>query len=58
MILSAKMMLDHMGEAEMAKKLEDAVAEVIAEGKVRTYDMGGSNTSLEVAEEVVKNMGP
>ena len=52
MILSAKMMLDHMGEAEMAKKLEDAVAEVIAEGKVRTYDMGGSHTTTEMAEAI------
>ena len=29
-----------------------AIAAVIAEGKVRTYDMGGSNSTLEMAEAV------
>ncbi len=52
MILSAKMMLDHLGEKELANTLEDAVAAVIAEGKVRTYDMGGSHTTTEMAEAV------
>ncbi len=52
MILSAKMMLDHLGELEMANKLEAAVAAVIAAGEVRTYDMGGSNTTTEMAEAV------
>ena len=37
-----------------AKKLEQAIADVIKEGKVRTYDLGGDNTSLEVAEEIAK----
>ena len=52
MILSAKMMLDHLGEIDMAKKLEAAVATVIAEGACRTYDMGGSNTTTDMAEAV------
>lgn len=52
MILSAKMMLDHLGEADMANKLEAAVAAVIAEGETRTYDMGGSNTTTEMADAV------
>ena len=52
MILSAKMMLDHLGEIDMANKMEAAVAAVIAEGQVRTYDMGGSNTTTEMAEAV------
>ncbi|MBE0565023.1 MAG: isocitrate/isopropylmalate dehydrogenase family protein [Krumholzibacteria bacterium] len=52
MILSAKMMLDHLGEATMAKRLEDAVAAVIAEGKARTYDMGGTTTTTGMAEAI------
>ena len=51
-ILSAKMMLDFLGEGAMAKRLEDAVAAVVKEGKVRTYDMGGSSTTMEMAEAV------
>ncbi len=39
MILSACMMLDHIGETEKATKIKDAVAKVVVEGKVRTYDM-------------------
>jgi len=39
MILSAAMMLDHIGEREKAEKVRSAIAAVVAEGKVRTYDM-------------------
>ncbi len=40
MILSAAMLLDHVGEAdERASAFADAVAAVVREGKVRTYDM-------------------
>lgn len=39
MILSACMMLDHIGETQRSKRIHDAVAAVIAEGKVRTYDV-------------------
>ena len=52
MILSVKLMLDWLGESELAAVLEKAVAHVIKEGKVRTYDMGGSHTSLEIAKAV------
>ena len=51
-ILAAKMMLDWLGEKEMAEKLEKAVAEVIKEGKVRTYDMGGSASTLDMANAI------
>jgi isocitrate/isopropylmalate dehydrogenase len=53
MLLTTKLMLDWLGESEKANLVEKGVSEVIKEGKVKTYDMGGSNTSLEVAEEVV-----
>jgi isocitrate dehydrogenase (NAD+) len=39
MILSGKLMLDHLGEAEAARRLETAVAAVIAEGVNVTYDL-------------------
>lgn len=52
MILSAKMMLDHLGEKDMAARLERAVAEVIAEGQVRTYDMGGDATTTDMAAAI------
>jgi 3-isopropylmalate dehydrogenase len=52
MLLAAKLMLDWLGEERHGKKLEDAIARVIADGKVRTYDMGGSNSTLEMADAV------
>ena len=39
MILSAAMMLDHVGEGAKADRIRNAIAEVVQEGKVRTYDM-------------------
>ena len=39
MILSAAMLLDHVGETEKAERVRAAVAAVVADGKVRTYDM-------------------
>jgi 3-isopropylmalate dehydrogenase len=54
MLLAAKLMLDWLGEERQGKKLEEAIARVIAEGKVRTYDMGGTNSTLEMAEAVAR----
>jgi 3-isopropylmalate dehydrogenase len=51
-ILAAKMMLDWLGEVDKAAQLESAVAAVIAAGQVRTYDMGGESSTLDVAEAI------
>jgi 3-isopropylmalate dehydrogenase len=55
-ILAAKMMLDWLGETEKAAHLESAVADVIAEGTVRTYDMGGDNSTLAMAEAIAAKL--
>jgi 3-isopropylmalate dehydrogenase len=55
-ILAAKMMLDWLGEKAMAERLERAVAAVIRAAAVRTYDMGGTSTTLEVAEAVAREL--
>jgi len=52
MLLTTKLMLDWLKEAERATRLETAVARVIAEGKVRTYDMGGKDSTLDVAKAI------
>ncbi len=56
MLLTTRLMLDWLGETDMAARLENAIATVIREGKVRTYDMGGNSTTLEVAEEVARKL--
>lgn len=61
-ILSAKMMLDYLDEHEAADKLENAVAEVIAEGKDVTYDMKPDRNdptavgTQEMAEAICRRM--
>lgn len=49
-------MLDWLGETNLARTLEQAIAEVIKEGKVRTYDMGGSAKTLDIAEAVAAKL--
>jgi 3-isopropylmalate dehydrogenase len=56
-ILAAKMMLDWLGEKEKAARIELAVAEVIKDGRVRTYDMGGRNSTLEMGKAVAAAVG-
>lgn len=55
-ILAAKMMLDWLGEKEMGDKLEAAVAAVIKEGIVKTYDMGGNATTLDMANAIAAKL--
>jgi 3-isopropylmalate dehydrogenase len=55
-ILAAKMMLDWLGEADKGRRVEDAVAAVVREGRVRTYDMGGSSTTIEMGEAVAARL--
>jgi isocitrate dehydrogenase (NAD+) len=63
MILSGKLMLDHLGEPGAAVRLEKAVADVIREGKHVTYDMKPSRddpTALgtsEVADAIIEKLG-
>ena len=55
-ILCSKMMLEWLGETELAEKIENAVAAVIKEGKVRTYDMGGSASTFDMANAVAEKL--
>ena len=56
MILAVRLMLDWLGETDTARALEQAVADVIAEGKVRTYDLGGDAGTLDVARAVAERL--
>jgi isocitrate dehydrogenase (NAD+) len=56
MILSAVMMLKYLGEKEAAARVEQALAEVIREGRVVTYDLGGSASTSEMAGAIVDKM--
>lgn len=55
-ILTAVMMLNHIGESEAAEKIEKALAETIREGGCLTEDLGGSAGTTEFTEEVIKKI--
>jgi len=52
-ILSAKMMLDHLGHTSAAAAIHRAVAGVLKSGNARTPDLGGQATTTAVAEAVL-----
>jgi 3-isopropylmalate dehydrogenase len=51
-ILAAKMMVEWLGEVNIAQDIEQAVTHVIARGTPRTYDMGGHAGTMEMARAV------
>jgi isocitrate dehydrogenase (NAD+) len=58
MILSGAMLLRHLGEHGRATSVEAAVDRVLADGEVRTADLGGTSSTDEVAEAVAKALVP
>ncbi|HEX2266984.1 MAG TPA: isocitrate/isopropylmalate family dehydrogenase, partial [Actinomycetota bacterium] len=52
MILSAAMMLTHLGETAAASAIRTSVARVLTQGTARTRDLGGSSTTTELAEAI------
>lgn len=53
-ILAAAMMLEWLGEADKAREIERAVSNTIAQGEPRTYDMGGTAGTMDIAHAVAK----
>ena len=51
MFLSACMMLNHIGEKEIANNIRNAIAVVIEEGKIKTYDMMKVRGGADVFEK-------
>ncbi len=68
MFLSAAMLLEHVGENEKAKRIREAIAAVVKEGKVRTYDMmripggakaigQGAASTIQMTNAVLEKLG-
>ncbi|MBE6489272.1 MAG: NAD-dependent isocitrate dehydrogenase [Methanobrevibacter sp.] len=56
MMLSAVMMLRYIGENEAADKFDAAILKVLNDGNILTGDLGGSATTMELAEAVKDNL--
>lgn len=55
-ILSAAMMLRHIGKEKAGNKLEKATADVIKDGKKVTYDLGGKTGTKQMAEAIINKL--
>jgi isocitrate/isopropylmalate dehydrogenase len=56
MLLATKLMLDWLGETGTAASLQQAIADVIEGGQVRTYDLGGDSGTLDIARAVAERL--
>jgi 3-isopropylmalate dehydrogenase len=68
MVLASVLMLDHVGENEMAERIRSAVETVVRKGKMRTYDMlkvtGGADavekgaaTTVQMTDAIIEELG-
>jgi tartrate dehydrogenase/decarboxylase/D-malate dehydrogenase len=55
-VLSASLMLDHLGEAEGARRLVDAVGAVVAGDGPKTPDVGGTSSTAEVGTAIAESI--
>ena len=56
LLLSALMMLDHVGERAASERIRSALTRVLSEGQVRTPDLGGTATTTEFADAVSRQI--
>ena len=56
LLLSACMMLEHLGFMAEAKKVKDAIDNVLANENTRTKDLGGCLSTSQYIDEVIKNL--
>ncbi len=56
LLLSALMMLRHIGEEAAAERIRGALTRVLADGQVRTRDLGGRATTTEFADAICREL--
>lgn len=55
-LLSSILMLEYLGEMEAGKRIEKAIQTVLEEGKDVTPDLGGTASTEEMAQAIIKKM--
>ncbi len=56
LLLSACLMLRHLGEADCAQRIETALLNVLKEGKTLTFDLGGTATTQQFTQAVIAHL--
>ena len=54
-VVSASMMLDHLGLSEAARKIDASIEKLLAEEKIRTPDLGGSSSTAQVIDALLNS---
>jgi isocitrate dehydrogenase (NAD+) len=57
LLLSALMMLDHLGEREASQRIRGALGRVLTAGEIRTRDLGGTATTTEFTDAICRELG-
>jgi isocitrate dehydrogenase (NAD+) len=56
LLMSALLMLDHIGERATAQRIRAALTRVLEAGSVRTRDLGGTATTTEFTEAICREI--
>jgi isocitrate dehydrogenase (NAD+) len=56
LLLSALLMLRHIGESPMADRIMKALGTVLTDDRVRTRDLGGTATTTEFADAICRRL--
>lgn len=56
MILSSSLMLEFLGMQKEADNIQNTIEKVVKEGKIKTPDLGGTNTTQEMSDEIIRNL--
>jgi len=57
LLMSAIMMLDHLGESNAAREIESALHQMYREGRSLTRDVGGTATTAEFTDALINKLG-
>lgn len=55
-LMSGVLMMEHMGEHAVARRVGGAIQKVLAEGKVRTRDLGGTATTDQFSDAIIRSV--
>jgi isocitrate dehydrogenase (NAD+) len=56
LLLSALMMLDHLGERQASERIRAALGRVLSDGQIRTRDLGGQSSTTEFTDAICKEI--
>lgn len=56
-IWSGALLLEHLGQPQAASDIVNAIERNLREGRIKTYDLGGSSTTSEVGSEIARLVG-